>query len=342
MARIGIDIDGVCYDFVGSYLDHIGRDRKDLKLDEWEFFHELGQTREQFLAACSDGLRAGVIFGGERVLPGACSGIYGLIKAGHEITFITDRASLDPTRVQRIRDMTHKWLERVGLGDIPVIFDGDKGKVAKQLDLDYFLDDKIENCWDVANQGVRVALLDQPWNRRKPSAPCIPYQRVFSWSGFVGWVEQRESFYKPLVPQWVKDDIEKELNRESVLDKLLDKAEAQEEVRITSPTGGQKGQKLARFDLIPMNALWKVAELYGKGSEKYDDHNWRKGYNYSLSMASLLRHYADWSEGQRFDKETGCHQLAAVIFHCLTLMTFEEEHPEMDDRFCAQREEDVA
>ena len=44
------------------------------------------------------------------------------------------------------------------------------------------------------------------------------------------------------------------------------------EVRVTDPeTGGQKGQKPARFDLIPP-AIWEVAELYGKGAAKYAEY----------------------------------------------------------------------
>lgn len=44
------------------------------------------------------------------------------------------------------------------------------------------------------------------------------------------------------------------------------------EVRVTDPeTGGQKGQKPARFDLIPP-AIWEVAELYGKGAAKYTEY----------------------------------------------------------------------
>lgn len=43
------------------------------------------------------------------------------------------------------------------------------------------------------------------------------------------------------------------------------------EVRVTSETGASKGSKLARFDLIPQDALWELAEHYGKGAEKYDE-----------------------------------------------------------------------
>lgn len=41
------------------------------------------------------------------------------------------------------------------------------------------------------------------------------------------------------------------------------------EIRTTSRTGGQKGMKDARFDLIPIGALRQLAEHYGRGAAKY-------------------------------------------------------------------------
>lgn len=38
---------------------------------------------------------------------------------------------------------------------------------------------------------------------------------------------------------------------------------------VNADTGAVKGQKLARFDLIPPIALWAVAERFGAGAEKY-------------------------------------------------------------------------
>lgn len=106
------------------------------------------------------------------------------------------------------------------------------------------------------------------------------------------------------------------------------------EVRVTNEkTGGQKGSKPARFDLIPAKALWLVAELYGAGARKYEAHNWRRGYDWSLSIAALERHLAQFKEGENDDPETGCPHLAAVVFHALSLLTFTEEHPELDDRW---------
>src|SRR5690606_30532164 len=76
-----------------------------------------------------------------------------------------------------------------------------------------------------------------------------------------------------------------------------------------------------------------LAEHYGKGAEKYDDHNWRKGYDWSLSFAALMRHaWAFWN-GEDNDAETGSPHMAAVAFHALAMLEFMHEHPDFDDRW---------
>jgi hypothetical protein len=106
-----------------------------------------------------------------------------------------------------------------------------------------------------------------------------------------------------------------------------------EETRITDPTtGGQKCQKLERFDLLPWHQIAKVARHYGVGAKKYEDRNWEKGYKWSLSFGALHRHLAAFWNGEDIDAETGSTHLAAVVFHALALMEFGEMHPELDDR----------
>lgn len=106
------------------------------------------------------------------------------------------------------------------------------------------------------------------------------------------------------------------------------------EVRITDPTtGGQKGEKLARYDLIPVYPLKMVAELYGAGARKYADNNWRLGYKWHLSYSAAGHHLNQFWSGESYDKETGAHHLASAIFHCMAMMEFEKTHPELDDRY---------
>lgn len=105
------------------------------------------------------------------------------------------------------------------------------------------------------------------------------------------------------------------------------------EVRIVDPkTGGEKGQKLERFDLIPFEALTALARVYGKGAQKYADDNWRKGYSWRLSLGAMLRHIALWAIGVTYDAETGEHHLSHAAWHCFTLFVFETQGLGTDDR----------
>lgn len=134
------------------------------------------------------------------------------------------------------------------------------------------------------------------------------------------------------------------------------------EVRTTSATGGQKGVKLPRFDLIPVLPLTKLAEHFGKGALKYAEHQWRNGYEWSKSYSSIQRHLNDfWMGGHDYDvcsndpegcshetfegdtfvprepdtcyNHTGSHHLDAVMWHSFVLREFAEFYPEHDDRY---------
>lgn len=97
-----------------------------------------------------------------------------------------------------------------------------------------------------------------------------------------------------------------------------------EEVRVKDKkTGGEKGSKLARFSLIPPDALWALAEHYGRGAKKYADRNWEKGYDWSLSLDALERHLRARQMGEKVDAETGSQHLTAVIWHALALWVFD-------------------
>lgn len=114
------------------------------------------------------------------------------------------------------------------------------------------------------------------------------------------------------------------------------------EIRITDEkTGGQKGSKLARFDLIPPEALWGLAEHYGRGCEKYSDRNWEKGYKWGLSVAALQRHLYQWIMGESIDPETGGHHLIAAAWHCFALFTYETRNIGTNDVRQAQTDQKV-
>lgn len=102
---------------------------------------------------------------------------------------------------------------------------------------------------------------------------------------------------------------------------------------VTATGGARKGQKLARFDLIPHEALAELAAAYGLGARKYGDSNWLKGgYRYTLAIGAMLRHLYRWIAREDFDPETGIHHLALAAWHCFALMTFQARGLGEDDR----------
>jgi hypothetical protein len=117
------------------------------------------------------------------------------------------------------------------------------------------------------------------------------------------------------------------------------------EVRTVSSTGGRKGTKPCRPDLIPAKALEELATHYGVGAAKYTEHdddgqvthdggnNWRLGYEWSKSLAALQRHVLAFSRGEDIDEETGSKHIIAAAWHCLTLATFMDEQRSFDDRW---------
>lgn len=105
-----------------------------------------------------------------------------------------------------------------------------------------------------------------------------------------------------------------------------------EEVITESSSGGRKGVKDERYDLIPVMPLRQLALVYGMGAKKYTPNNWRKGYEWSKNIAAMQRHIEAFRDGEEGDQESGLPHLAHVAWHCFTLMWFAENKREFDDR----------
>lgn len=116
-----------------------------------------------------------------------------------------------------------------------------------------------------------------------------------------------------------------------------------EEIRTTSVTGGQKGVKAQRHSLLPKHGLDVIAEVFGFGAQKYDDHNWRRGYEWSKSYDALQRHLTAWWDGEDIDPESGLSHLGHAGFHILVLATWERldgQGSQFDDRHTFNRPDD--
>lgn len=73
-----------------------------------------------------------------------------------------------------------------------------------------------------------------------------------------------------------------------------------------------------RYDLIPLGPLTRLAELYARGAEKYDERNWEQANSVEEMerfKASAWRHFAQLMNGET-DEDHG----AAVVFNVFAIM----------------------
>lgn len=111
-----------------------------------------------------------------------------------------------------------------------------------------------------------------------------------------------------------------------------------DEVRVVSATGGAKGQKSVRVHAIPRESLWELGRVYAFGEEKYDDYNFRKGYDWSLSYDALVRHLTSFWDGEDRDEESKLHHMAHAVWHGICLLFFSLTGRGTDDRPNDKRE----
>lgn len=116
------------------------------------------------------------------------------------------------------------------------------------------------------------------------------------------------------------------------------------EFYVDPDTGGRKEIKSARFDLIPPDVLWLLAEHYGYGASKYGERNMELGYKFSVGYAALQRHLNAWYGGEDRDTDPESprhHHLISAAWHCITLIWMQLHGKGTDDRPCSSSSETV-
>jgi hypothetical protein len=105
-----------------------------------------------------------------------------------------------------------------------------------------------------------------------------------------------------------------------------------DEVRVTSETGGEKGQKSARLGGADPLAMLELARVYGYGEQKYARYNYIKGYPWSLSVDAAFRHFLAFLAGEDRDPESGLLHTAHLAWHAMTLTSYVLRGIGTDDR----------
>lgn len=81
-----------------------------------------------------------------------------------------------------------------------------------------------------------------------------------------------------------------------------------------------------RYDLIPMDVLREVVEVFAFGQKKHVDlaqgegQSWTAGQQYSHRVNKILRHLMAFIHGETADTESGRHHLAHAIVQVMMLL----------------------
>lgn len=162
--RVGIDADGVMYDFAASWAHFLGIPHPNPQ--RWEFYeddHCGGYTAAEFVNTCHAGVDAGVIFTHGDPYPNTREALQWIKAAGHTIHIVTDRSFGSPGASAAA---TIAWLRRHDLPFDHITFTADK----TVANVDVMVDDKPENYHALEAAGVRAYLLTRAWNKHVPDA----------------------------------------------------------------------------------------------------------------------------------------------------------------------------
>jgi uncharacterized HAD superfamily protein len=164
--RIAVDVDGVLADLAGMFLK-IHREDTGIELgrefiDEWEFWHKLSMTRQQFLR-----MLVRVWSRWEEI---------GLLEedAAEDVEQLATLGSVDilTQRPAETVENVKRWLNHHGIKYrsftwVPL-------KSSKTLfTYDAYIDDSPRLAEQLVGKGRLLLLYDQPWNRKTPKAANI-------------------------------------------------------------------------------------------------------------------------------------------------------------------------
>ena len=87
-----------------------------------------------------------------------------------------------------------------------------------------------------------------------------------------------------------------------------------------------------RWDLMPMDSLDKVAEVFTHGAAKYWEESWRNGMSYKRMYGPIFRHLSKSQRGEDIDPDSGCFHLSQIVWGALCLLWFQKNNIGEDDR----------
>lgn len=167
MICVGVDCDGILCQFDKGYVPLL-REASGLPFprlgeegwpDCWNY--EEGVTTEQYHKVWEQIKSSDNFWATLPPHEGAETFLFGLKKLDDiEVYFITHRPG------ETAKKQTEEWLRNHGYDKANVVVTSKKGEACRDLDVDIYIDDKVENCEDVRDTSMTECfMLARPWNK---------------------------------------------------------------------------------------------------------------------------------------------------------------------------------
>lgn len=186
--KIGLDVDGCAYDFVGSlrkYLISHPEIESDSVMPDattWNFFSaDWGMSKEEYLRHLVEGVNSGNVFWKGDVYPHCVDVISSLYRQGYQIKFITSRA-VDGIKIDP-KEITKYWLSSHGIPFHDVIVADDK--TLAEHDIDILFDDAPGHLTARYTLGLPVVAFHQTWNSHIKEV-----DRVYGWRNLQEYIKE--------------------------------------------------------------------------------------------------------------------------------------------------------
>ena len=190
---VGLDIDGVLADFITPFLQMLGERTGSGPIDPASItdpnFMQHPFVTSEIIAECMEVASYDPEFW--RALDPLLSPTQwqalDQVSRDHEIVFITHRWVRDSYDINQV---TCEWLRRHGVSKPLVYFTQEKkSQLVQKLDIEIFVDDRHENCEDVATQTDAVVFMPhRPYNH-KFHHPKV--RRIHELDEFFGYLSQQ-------------------------------------------------------------------------------------------------------------------------------------------------------
>jgi uncharacterized HAD superfamily protein len=164
--KVGFDIDDVLFPWYARVHEACVEAgiTNGIEPTSWRPYEEYGCSLEDWLEALDVVTLKGSLYIKTGPDEDAARALRSLVFDGHEVHLITARGFIGHSRL--IQQHTVRWLEQYAIPYKTLTFTRQKGIKAAALGLDFFIDDNVDNWWDIFQHGVEQSyLLDRPWNQ---------------------------------------------------------------------------------------------------------------------------------------------------------------------------------